>query len=528
MLAFLADRPLLLLFILLAVGTAIGRARIGRFSLGPAAVLFAALAFSAVDERLALPEVIGTFGLAVFAYTIGVTAGPSFFSSLRGGTKPVLLVMGTLIGAGVLTWGIAQGFGFSPGTAAGLYAGANTNTPGLAAAIVLLDGSPEPTVAYSLTYVGGVLLMLWGAAAALRSGEVNPTAEDSAKPSSVMNATIKVTNDNLLTAEELTYTRYGDVIFSRYQSAGDTEIHMVEPETVFTLGDRVLVIGPEAALRHTTKYLGRRSKLHLEQERTELDYRRMVLSQRRFFGRTVGDLELWEKFGARATRVRRADQDLLATDDFVLQAGDRLRVAAPRDKMAQVAHFLGDSEHGVSDINPLGLATGLAIGLLVGAIPFAIPGLGDLTLGNAAGPLIIGLILGRLGRSGRVVWTMPHQAAETLTQLGLLLFLAYAGGRAGHALIEAIKTPLGIKLILAGLLVTGVHALALLLIGRRILGSSGPRVAGVIAGSQTQPAVLAFANDSTGYDARVALGYALVYPVAMVTKIIVAQILTML
>ena len=177
---------------------------------------------------------------------------------------------------------------------------------------------------------------------------------------------------------------------------------------------------------------------------------------------------------------------------------------------------------------PLPIFVSILVGLLVGAIPFAIPGLGDLTLGNAAGPLIIGLILGRLGRSGRVVWTMPHQAAETLTQLGLLLFLAYAGGRAGHALIEAIKTPLGIKLILAGLLVTGVHALALLLIGRRILGSSGPRVAGVIAGSQTQPAVLAFANDSTGYDARVALGYALVYPVAMVTKIIVAQILTML
>ncbi len=528
MLTFVAERPLLLLFVLMAVGTAIGRVRVGRFSLGPAAVLFAALAFSAVDKRLALPEVVGTFGLAVFAYTIGITAGPSFFASLRGGTRPVLLVVATLLGCGALTWGLGQLLGFGPGTTAGLYAGANTNTPGLAAAIVRLNGAPEPTVAYSLSYVGGVLLMLWAAAAVLRSGEVHPTTEDAAKPSSVMNATIKVTNVTVLTADELTYTRYGEVLFSRYQSAADNEIHMVTPETVFQPGDRVLVIGPEDALRHTTKLLGRRSKLHLEQERTELDFRRIVLSQRRFFGRTVSELRLWERFGARATRVRRADQDILATDDFVLQAGDRLRVAAPRARMAEVAKYLGDSEHGVSDINPLGLATGLAAGLLLGAIPFSLPGLGDLTLGNAAGPLIVGLVLGRLGRTGGVVWTMPHQAAETLTQLGLLLFLAYAGGRAGHALIEAVKTPLGIKLILAGLVVTAAHALALLVVSRRVLGTAGPRVAGFLAGSQTQPAVLAFANESTAYDARVAMGYALVYPVAMVTKIVVAQVLTML
>jgi len=137
-------------------------------------------------------------------------------------------------------------------------------------------------------------------------------------------------------------------------------------------------------------------------------------------------------------------------------------------------------------------------------------------------------VLGRLQRTGRVVWTLPHQASEVLTQLGLLLFLAYAGGRAGSQFITAVKSPLGLKLLAAGIVITGLHALALLLGGRYLMSSLGPRLAGIMAGSQTQPAILAYANDTTRFDARVSLGYALVYPVAMVTKILVCQILTMI
>ncbi|MGO0577238.1 aspartate:alanine exchanger family transporter [Ornithinimicrobium panacihumi] len=523
----LIERPILLLFVILAVGTAVGGIRLRRISLGPAAVLFAALAFSAWDERFALPEVIGTFGLAVFAYAIGVTAGPSFFASLRSGMGPVAMVGGTLAGLAVASWALGRLLGFDTGTIAGLYAGATTNTPALAAAILRLDGAPEPTVAYSLTYVGGVLIMLFAAVGAMRSGQHHPTLDDRTPPSSVHNTTIKVTRDNALQVRELTWTPHGRVLFSRFQRAGGPT-EMSEGSTVLQPGDRVLAIGPEEALRHLTKQLGRTSKVALEHERTDVGYRRISLSDKKFYGRTVAELELWERFGARATRVRRADQDLLATDDFVLQAGDRIRVAAPRDQMGRVSTYLGDSDHGSSDINPLGLAIGMALGLLLGAVPVPIPGLGHLELGQAAGPLIVGLVLGRLGRTAKVVWTLPHQAAETLTQIGLLLFLAYAGGRAGSAFVEAVRTPLGLKILLAGLIITGLHAVVLLLVGRKILLASGPRMAGVIAGSQTQPAVLAYANEATTHDQRVALGYALVYPVAMVVKILAAQVLTLL
>jgi putative transport protein len=522
----LVDNPLLLLFVVLGVGTAIGNLRWRGLGFGPAAVLFVALALSAYDERLALPEVLGSFGLAVFAYAVGVTAGPSFFASLRTGAGPVSTVILTLVGLGGLTWLIARVMGFDNGTAAGLYAGSNTNTPGLAAALVRLDGAPEPTVAYSLTYVGGVLVMLAASAYVLRQAVHSPTAADETQPPAVVNATIKVTLDNALDVHELSYTPYGRVLFSRLQTT-DGQTRMADGATVLHPGDRVLAIGPDEAVRHITKQLGRRSKLQLEQDRSELDFRRIILSQKRFYGRTIADLNLWDKLGARATRVRRGDQDFLATDDFLLQAGDRIRVAAPRTQMAKVAAYLGDSEHGTSDINPLGLALGLAAGLAIGTLPIMVPGLGTFELGAAAGPLIVGLILGRLSRTGPVVWTLPHQAAETLTQIGLLLFLAYAGGRSGSAFVDAVQSPVGVKIVLAGLLITFVHGVALVIIGRRVLESAGATIAGMVAGSQTQPAVLAYANESSGFDQKVALGYALVYPVAMVTKILVAQLLTM-
>ena len=524
--ALLDKSPVLLLFVVLSVGTALGAIRIRGISVGPAAVLFSALAVSALDARLALPEVLGTFGLALFAYTVGLTAGPSFFSSLRRGARPVIVVFGVLAGLGVLTAILGRILGLDKGTVAGLYAGANTNTPGLAAAIERLGGAPEPTVAYSLTYTGGVLVLLAAAAYGIRHGG-QEVAEDLPGSEAIINATIKVTRDNVLSVRELTVTPHGRVLFSRHQVA-DGSVDMSRSETVLRPGDRVLAIGPRAAVEHITKQLGRRSKVNLDEDRQDVDFRRIVLSEKQFYGRTVAELKLWTRFGARATRVRRADHDFLATDGFILQAGDRIRVAAPREKMSAVARYLGDSEHGTSDINPLGLALGLAIGLLFGALPILIPGLGTLVLGNAAGPLIIGLLLGRMQRSGRVVWTLPHQGAEVLTQLGLLLFLAYAGGRAGSAFIDALRTPLGWKLIVAGLLVSAMHGIALVVLASRVLRANGPRTAGFIAGSQTQPAVLAFANAATRFNPEVALGYALVYPVAMVTKILVAQILTFL
>jgi putative transport protein len=290
-------------------------------------------------------------------------------------------------------------------------------------------------------------------------------------------------------------------------------------------GDCVAAIGPQEAVDEVTARLGRRSSQHLALDRGTLDFRRIAVSSHAVAGRTIADLRLLRRFGATATRVRRGDLDLLATDDLVLQVGDRVRVVAPRERLADVARLLGDSERATGELDPTGFALGLLLGLLLGVASVELPGGATLELGLAGGPLIVGLILGRLQRTGPLIWALPFPAATALNQLGILLFLAYAGTNAGDDLVVAMQSDQGVRILAGGLVVTTVAAFCLTLLGPLVAGIAGPRLAGVIAGFQTQPAVLSFANERTGGDPRVNLGYALAYPVAMIVKVLVAPII---
>jgi putative transport protein len=204
--------------------------------------------------------------------------------------------------------------------------------------------------------------------------------------------------------------------------------------------------------------------------------------------------------------------------------GDRVRVVAPRDRMGEVAALLGDSERATGEVDPTGFALGLVLGLLLGVLSFPLPGGGAVELGLAGGPLVVGLVLGRLQRTGPLIWALPFPAATALNQLGILLFLAYAGTNAGDDLVVALQTDEGMRILLAGLAVTAFAAFALTMLGPVVAGIAGPRLSGVIAGFQTQPAVLTFANERAGADPRVNLGYALAYPVAMIVKVVVAPL----
>jgi putative transport protein len=204
--------------------------------------------------------------------------------------------------------------------------------------------------------------------------------------------------------------------------------------------------------------------------------------------------------------------------------GDRVRVTCPVSRMPEVSAFLGDSDRGMSDINPVGFALGLSIGLLIGLVHIPLPG-GGFALGAAAGTLLTGLVFGRLGRVGPVVTSMSHGAAQSLSYFGVITFLAYAGTRAGERIVGAVTSDLGWKVAVLGFVVTTGAAVLLLVAGRLIHRMGGTQHAGMLAGAQTQPAILAFANDRTGFDTRVSLGYVLVYPVAMIAKIVIVQVL---
>lgn len=535
-----ADNPLLLLFSLVGLGSVLGSLRLWGFSLGPAAVLFLALVFSACDERLKLPEIVGQLGLVLFAYTVGVAAGPSFFATLRGGGRSLVLAVGLLLLAAVATLGVGHLLGLRGPVLSGVYSGSLTNTPALAASLEQLRSS-APTVGYSVTYLFGVLGMLVAAGISLRTRvradrSVAPDAAEAVASAGaddnvphLEQQTVRVDVEGLPSLVALEERYENKVVFSRVMH-GDAPGHpgrvdVASGEVTPVEGDIISVVGEASVVGRVVRDLGHPSSVPLVLDRSQLDFRRITVSKRDVAGRSLEQLGLPRRFGAIATRVRRGDVDLLATDDLVLQLGDRVRVVARREQMRQVAAFLGDSERGASDLNPVGLALGLTLGLLVGLPTLPMPGGGSFALGVAGGPLLVGLVLGRIQRTGRVLWTVPYQAAGAVNQLGMLLFLAFAGSNAGHPLSKALATDEGPRLLVAGIVVTGLTAAVMLLAGPRLAGVAGPRLAGQVAALGTQPAVLAYANERTGADPHVNLGYTLVYPVAMIVKVVLAPIL---
>ncbi len=519
----LADTPLLLLAVLLALGAAIGHVPIAGVRLGPAAVLFAALGVSAwaaaLDIELEIPEAVGTFGLVLFTYTVGVVSGTHFFTSLRRGWPTMLVVAGALSLVGALAVVLGRALGLASGTVAGAYAGALTNTPALAAASARAAEPAAPTIGYSITYLGGVVVMLSVAAWSLRQPGAHPRREE------IGHLTVRVEVDEALTVSMLTSAHDEEIGVSRLKHAHAANPTIV-PAGTETIGhnDLVTVVGPRGVLDDVAARLGHVSSHDIVEDRHDLDFRRITLSTKALVGHTVGELDLDDKFGATVSRVRRGDVDLVAHDTFVLAMGDRLRVIAPRDRMAEVGAYLGDSDRGMSDINVGGLALGLAVGVAIGLIHVPTPG-GGFTIGAAAGTLVVGLVFGRLGRVGPVITSMSHGAAQSLSALGMVTFLAYAGVRAGRTITDALASDAGWRVLVLGLVLT-VAGAAVLLLGVHVLRKmSWLETAGALAGSQTQPAILAYVNDKTGYDTRVGVAYALVYPVAMIVKIVVAQVL---
>jgi putative transport protein len=250
-----------------------------------------------------------------------------------------------------------------------------------------------------------------------------------------------------------------------------------------------------------------------------------VVSNRRLAGQRLGALDLPGRFGVTATRVRRGDDDLLADDGVVLQLGDRVRVVGPADSIDRVAHALGDSERGLSEVDALGFALGLGVGLLVGMVEVPLPGVGELELGAGGGPLMVGLVLGALSRTGPITWQIPRATNLVLRQLGILMFLAAAGLGSGATFADAVGTRAGLELLSAGIAISAAFALLVALAVELTMRRDVFDTAGMFAGIETQPAALAYAADRTSGDERVNAGYALVFPAAMIAKIIAVQFL---
>ncbi|ABC82088.1 aspartate:alanine exchanger family transporter [Anaeromyxobacter dehalogenans] len=532
----LAQNPLLLLFLVAALGYPLGQIQVRGSRLGVASVLFVGLAAGALDPSLALPEIVYMLGLAIFVYAIGLSSGRAFVASLRrDGIRNTGLAVFAVGLAVALSYLARRLLGLDASLTAGLFAGATTSTPALAAAMeTLKQAAPghalsEPVVAYSICYPFGVVGVVLAVRAAWwlwkpdLAGEARRLAEMGAGNEPLGSTTVRVTEDmGALTLEELVRGLRWHVIFGRLRR-GD-RLMLAAPDVRLEAGDLVTVVGTPAELARVVERLGVVADEPIDADRSEFDLRRIFVSSPEVAGRTVAELDLPRRMGVVITRVRRGDVDLLPAPALRLEVGDRVRVLGPVKQLPRVTTYFGDSYRAASEVDILTFGLGLALGLLLGILPLPLPGGVWVSLGFAGGPLVVALVLGTMGRTGGMVWHLPFSASVALRQFGLTLFLAGIGTRAGVGFLATFASREGLLLFAAGAAITFATSLAALFVAHRLMKIPMSLALGMVAGIQTQPAVLGYALDQTGNEIP-SQGYAAVYPAATIAKLLLVQLL---
>jgi len=539
----LASSPLLLLFAVIGLGYLLGSIKVAGFQLGVVAVLFVGVFFSAVDSRLALPEHIYILGLVLFVYAVGLQSGPGFFASFRkrgmriSGIATLLLVSGALLAA--LLWWVLD---LPAPTAAGLFCGALTNTPALAATVEtvkvlgsdlpvdeLVNQASSPVVAYGLAYPFGVLGIILSFFVAKRVLRVDFAKEEAERRrheamNAIQSRTFRVTNPGLFgrTLERVLAT-IPDRGFSVSRIKKGEAVTIVAPDTVLSEGDLLVAVGSERELERAAILFGETCAEHLHEHLGDIHFRRLFVSNKEVVGSTIRDLQLERRFRATITRLQRGDVEFVPSQDTVLEFGDRVRVVTPKEQLPVLAGLLGDSTKGMAETDFLSLSAGIVLGVAVGMIPIPLPNGLTFKLGFAGGPLLVALVLGRLERTGPVTWGLPLNANLVLRQVGLVFFLAGIGTRAGLGFLSTVRAG-GLALVAGGALVTTLVAVATIFLGYRVLRLPLAAVMGLLSGMQTQPACLAYANQQTDSD-QPNVWYSTVYPTAMVVKIVLAQVL---
>jgi len=539
----LAGNPILLLFTVIGLGYLLGNIKILGFNLGVAAVLFVGIAFGAIDERLALPDYIYVIGLVLFVYAIGLQSGTGFFSSFhRRGFRINLVAVIILCAGAALAVLLKSVMGLSAPSIAGLFCGALTNTPALAATVETIDNMKgalppstvrlclnSPVVTFGLAYPFGVLgVMLW-LFIFTRLFRIDFAKEDAERLRDtgrgvILSRTFKITNPAVserTVAEALGYLGEPGFVLSRIQK-GDA-ISVVVPSTILSAGDRVVAVGGADALERARILFGEQSSEHIPEASGQITYRRIFVSNKNVIGKTIRELELYKLFDATITRLRRGDVDFVPSPDTILESGDRIRVVANRQSLEAISKFFGDSIRSISETDFLSLSLGVVLGVFLGMIAFPLPNGMVFRLGFAGGPLIVGLILGKLERTGPIIWGLPYTANLVIRQVGLVFFLAAIGTKAGPGFGATFRTG-GWGLIAAGALITSFVAVAAILAGCKLLKLPMSAVMGVVSGMHTQPACLAYANQQASNELP-NIWYAAVYPASMIAKIILAQII---
>lgn len=519
---FLEQQALLSLFLVIGFGYAIGGVNIRGFALGAGAVLFVGLGVGMFAPKAAPPALLGSLGLVLFVYGIGIQFGKQFFagvSSPFGLKVNGLVLLSHIAGIGVC-WLAWAAFSVTPSAAAGLFCGALTSTPALQAAISAV-GSNDPALGYSVAYPFGFIApilcmyfanvwikrkVLTPASAGLELREVvvrsplllgRPLAEVTAQlPANVRIFAVRTGNQNRVPA----------------------------PDIVLAHNDVVALTGEsEEALESARQFLGEAATGQITGDRGDLDYFRLFVSRPVVVGVSLADLRIPDVSEFSVMHVRRGDVDLLPRPELVLEFGDRVGVLLRREHRDAARKHFGDSIKGTTEFSYVSLGVGMALGVLLGVVPIPIPGLGPLCLGVAGGPLLVGLILGRLGRTRGWVWTIPPSANMILRNFGLTVFLAQVGMTSGPKFLETVAQTGPIFLTVGAAMVL-VAVLFNLLVGHLFFRLRFDELLGATCGVAANPAQMVFASKLTGSD-RTDVVYAMTYPTGTIMKILLLQVM---
>jgi len=514
------------LFFIVTIGFLMGRIKIKGISLDVSAVIFVALLFG--HFGIIIPADIQQIGLVLFIFTIGIQAGPGFFASFKKYGKSLSLLTAILIVvSGLTTLAVLGLFDLDTNIGIGLLTGALTSTPGLAAAIDI-TGSPMASIGYGIAYpfgVIGVILFLSFLPKLLRSNikqaeEENET-ENSLNYPELYAKHFIVENENIdgKSIKELRIRFMTKAVVSRVMHHGIASTP--SPDTVLYQGDIIKAVGDQEALNRIGLLIGPETDKEIPLSARH-DVRLVLVTNKEVVNKTIRQLNLLENYGATITRIRRSGMDIAPSPNSRIEYADKLMIACSVENMKQVVNTFGNDDRRLSDTDFLPIALGIIIGVLLGKINISI-GSFQFNLGLTGGVLFSGLILGSMGKTGPVLWTMTGAANNLLRQLGLLFFMASVGTSAGVHLVETFNQN-GIVLFLAGALITLIPMIVTTIVAKIFFRFNLLTLLGALAGAMTSTPGLAAVDNLSDSNAPT-LAYATVYPVAMVLLIVVVQIL---
>lgn len=532
----------LLYSFVIAVGVLLGKIKFFGISLGVTFVLFTGIVCGhfGFTGNTQILNFLQDFGLIIFVYCIGLQVGPGFFSSFKEGGIAMNIVAGGIVLLNIIIvlilYYALQGRIDIP-MMVGVLCGAVTNTPGLGAANEALQQlnyeGPQIAMGYACAYplgvlgiIGSIILVKYFCRVNLKKESDELEKQEAANPHlTPTKMYLEVRNEALEGKPLLQISQFmgRDFVVSRILQDGHVSIP--NRDTIFHVGDRLLIVCAQEDAEAVSAFIGPRVQLDWQKQDTPMVSRRILVTKSSMNGRTLGQFHFSSMYGVNVTRINRSGMDIFASRNLTIQVGDRVMVVGPQDAVERIANMMGNSLKRLDTPNIVTIFVGIFIGIIFGSLPFTLPGIPTpVKLGLAGGPLIVAILIGRFGYKVKLVTYTTTSANLMLREIGIALFLASVGIKAGANFVSTVVEGDGLLYVLCGFLITLIPLLIMGVYARMHYKMNYYTLMGLMSGSYTDPPALAYSNQIANNNAP-AVGYSTVYPLTMFLRIVTAQIL---